>query len=251
MADHGRFEHNRQSLRIVDFLEHPYPDFRGLNLTQAVRECIAKHETRYDIPICEDFDTARPAPLEGQVVDLADEIAYTAADTEDALQAGWICQDQLQQLTLWQIAWQRVESRWPDARRIHKEIRAAKTIVAVLSDDALATSRQNIEQMNLASCQDVRHATRRAVAFSPEMTAHVEQMQQFLLAEVYTQGENARRVTEARQILTALFTAYQTDPTRLPQRYQTRIQEQGLHRVICDYIAGMTDRFCLAQHKTI
>jgi len=104
MADEGGFEHNRQSLRVVDYLEHPYPAFRGLNLTAAVRECLARHQTRYDTPACGDFDASLQAPLEGQVVDLADEIAYTAADLEDALAAEWIITDDLASLALWRRA---------------------------------------------------------------------------------------------------------------------------------------------------
>ncbi len=251
MAEHGRFEHNRQSLRVVDYLEHPYPDFRGLNLTNVVRECIAKHETRYDIPICDDFDTSQPAPLEGQVVDLADEIAYTAADTEDALQAGWLGRDQLADLELWQIAWDRVEVRWPDAREIHKEIRTAKALLAVVSDDAIDQTRSNIRRMGLVGLEDVRNAPARAAGLSDQMARCLDQMQRFLLENVYTQGENARREQKAKQILTDLFEAYQADPTRLPDRYRKRIDDQGLHRVICDYLAGMTDRFCLARHKEL
>ncbi len=251
MAQHGRFEHNRQSLRIVDYLEHPYPDFRGLNLTAVVRECIAKHETRYDIPVSEDFDTSRPAPLEGQLVDLADEIAYTAADTEDALQAGWITRDQLGQMALWQIAWDRVETRWPHARQIHKEIRAAKTLLAVMSDDALATTAAGIAQMGLDSPAAVRAAARRAAGFSDQMAQHVDQLQTFLLENVYTRGENARREAEARRVLSDLFDAYTADPARLPDRYARRIDDQGLARVVCDYLAGMTDRFCLARHAEL
>jgi dGTPase len=251
MAETGRFEHNRQSLRIVDYLEHPYPEFRGLNLTSVVRECIAKHETRYDIPICEDFDTARPAPLEGQLVDLADEIAYTAADTEDALQARWISREQLAGLALWRAAWDRVEARWPEARQIHKEIRAAKTLLAVMSDDAVATTAERIEAMGLDSPAAVRAAPHRAAGFSEKMARDVDRMQAFLLENVYTRGENARREDEAKRVLTDLFAAYTSDPSRLPDRYARRIDEQGLARVVCDYLAGMTDRFCLARHAEI
>jgi dGTPase len=100
MVDHGHFEHNRQSLRVVDYLEHPYPEFRGLNLTQATRECIARHETRYDAPVCEEFDDDRLAPLEGQLVDLADEIAYSSADLEDALAARRIDEADLSDIEL-------------------------------------------------------------------------------------------------------------------------------------------------------
>lgn len=251
MADHGRFEHNRQSLRVVDYLEHPYPDFRGLNLTRAVRECIAKHETRYDLPISEDFDTSQPSPLEGQLVDLADEIAYTAADTEDALQARWLGRDQLQSLELWRLAWDRAQRTWPDAREIHKEIRACKLLVALLCDDVLACTTRNIQASEPGSVEDIRKAGGKLVSLSSPMASHLDALQSYLLENVYTQGPNARREQQARQILTELFQAYLADPARLPDRYQQRIERDGLHRTICDYLAGMTDRFCHREHRRL
>ena len=251
MADHGRFEHNRQSLRVVDFLEHPYPPFRGLNLTAAVRECIAKHETRYDTPVCDDFDTTLRPPVEGQIVDLADEIAYTSADTEDALQAGWITREQLQELDLWALAWEQTQRRWPDARPIHLEIRTAKAIVGILCDDVLARTQANLAALELTSPDAVRRAGRRLVELSEAMAPRVEQLQTFLFRNVYAVGEHARREQEARAILTRLFEAYVADPSRLPDRYRRRVEAQGLHRVVCDYLAGMTDRFCLQQHRTL
>ena len=101
MGEHGGFEHNRQSLRVVDYLEHPYPNFRGLNLTRVVRECIARHETAYDTPASSDFSDDLRAPLAGQIVDAADEIAYTSADLEDALVSGCITTEQIDDLDLW------------------------------------------------------------------------------------------------------------------------------------------------------
>jgi dGTPase len=251
MADHGRFEHNRQSLRVVDYLEHPYPDFRGLNLTRAVRECIAKHETRYDLPISDDFDTSLPSPLEGQLVDLADEIAYTAADTEDALQAGWLTRDRLKQLSLWQLAWDQARERWPEAREIHKEIRACKLMVALLCDDVLGQTLRNLEETAPACVNDVRHCGRKIVSLSPEMSGHLNRCQDYLLKNVYTRGPNAQREQEAGRILRRLFRAYVSRPEDLPARYLRRVDDDGLHRTICDYIAGMTDRFCQREHARL
>jgi dGTPase len=251
MADHGRFEHNRQSLRVVDYLEHPYPHFRGLNLTSAVRECIAKHETRYDLPISEDFDTSKPPPLEGQVVDLADEIAYTAADTEDALQAGWLARHDLAELELWRLAWDRAHAAWPEAREIHKEIRGCKLLVSVLCDDCLDRTRELLARHRPGSAADVRRLAGKCVQLSEPMLNRLDQLQRFLLEKVYTQGPNARRETEARRMLTDLFSRYLQRPDLLPVRYARRVESDGLHRTICDYIAGMTDRFCRQEHARL
>ena len=129
MATAGAFEHNRQSLRVVDYLEHPYPHFRGLNLTRAVRECLARHETRYDTPAAAEFPPGLCGPLEGQLVDLADEIAYTSADLEDALASGLIAEGDLGHVALWRRAHEAARADAPDARAIHQRIRAVKAVL--------------------------------------------------------------------------------------------------------------------------
>ena len=250
MAGHGGFEHNRQSLRVVDFLEHPYPEFRGLNLTRVVRECLAKHETRYDSPACQEFADGLLPPLEGQVVDLADEIAYTAADLEDALVAGWIKVEQLAGLALWRRAWQQATEAAPDARAIHKRLRACKAALAAMADDAIETTAANIEALGVGSPQAARAAGKKCAAFSDAMAAAVAEVHEFLLASVYRHPRSAEKHAEARRIIGELFAAYTASPALLPDRYKRRIDaDSALHRVVCDYIAGMTDRFCRQEHE--
>ena len=251
LADHGGFEHNRQSLRVVDYLEHPYPRFRGLNLTQVVRECLAKHETRYDTPACEEFDASQRAPLAGQVVDVADEIAYTSADLEDALAAGVLALEQVADLALWRQAWQQAEARAPDARPIHKRIRAGKAVLAILADDLLRATAETLDALGVASPDDVRRADRRCAAFSPPIAAAAREMQEFLLHNVYLCGDNLARDRQGQRVIRELFEAFTTDPSRLPRRYRRRTEADGLHRVVCDYIAGMTDRFCQREHARL
>ena len=146
MAEHGHFEHNRQSLRVVDYLEHPYPDFRGLNLTAAVRCCLAKHRTLYDNPEDGEFAQSAQGPLEGQLVDLADEIAFTSADLADALSAGWITLDDLAGLALWRRGWELACGMMPDAREIHKRIRACGLVLSLMVDDCLAATAAALEK---------------------------------------------------------------------------------------------------------
>ena len=251
MAGHGGFEHNRQSLRVVDYLEHPYPSFRGLNLTRVVRECLAKHETRYDEPLCEDFDPSLLAPLEGQLVDLADETAYTSADLEDALAAGWINVEQLSELELWRHAWEQAEDQSPQAGRFHKQIRAGKAVLAHMSDDVLTTTVAGIEDRRPSSPDDVRRAGNRTAVFSLEMSEAVGDMQTFLLKNVYEHPQSIAHHREAGSTIRDLFEAYVSDPSLLPQRYQKRIETDTIHRVACDYIAGMTDRFCKDQRRRL
>ncbi len=251
MADHGCFEHNRQSLRIVDYLEHPYPDFRGLNLTRAVRECIAKHETRYDTPVSDDFDMTLSAPLEGQLVDLADEIAYTAADLDDALQLRVVDAGDLAELTLWAEAMQRVDTRWADARDVHKQIRACKEVLALLADDLIETTLSHVDSLELDSPDAARTAGHKTVAFSARMRESLSGMQEYLLTNVYTNEANTLQDRQARKLIGELFARYLSHPDLLPPRYRKRANDDGLHRVICDYIAGMTDRFCREEHARV
>jgi len=254
MAGQGGFEHNRQSLRVVDYLEHPYPHFRGLNLTRVVRECLAKHETRYDTPTCPDFDPSLWAPLEGQLVDRADEIAYTSADLEDALAAGSLRTDQLADLALWRRAWQVAERAAPDARPIHKRIRACKAVLSAMADDLLETTAANIDAWGIDSPDAARRAESRCVAFSPEMASAVDQMQDFLLDNVYLSGDNAAHDERSRRMIRDLFGAFVADDSLLPRRYRERIgpgPDSSRHRVVCDYIAGMTDRYCSQEHARI
>ncbi len=251
MADHGRFEHNRQSLRVVDYLEHPFPAFRGLNLTDAARECIARHQSRYDSPEPDEFDADTHAPLEGQLVDACDEIAYTAHDLEDALTAEWITPDDLAHLDLWRRAWESARDEHGDVRAIHLRIQACKKVPEILAGDLLAATRQALEVLRPGSTDDIRRAPRRCAGFSQETAEQLDRMQRYLLENVYHDPRSTAESERGRRIVRELFRAYIADPSLLPRRYRERIEKDSLQRVACDYIAGMTDRFCTAEHKRI
>jgi len=250
MADHGHFEHNSQSLRIVDYLEHPYPGFRGLNLTRALRQCLAKHTTRYDAPVVAEFGGAQ-APIEGQLVDACDEIAYTSADLEDALQAEWISPEQLAGLELWEMAWRQVELHDADARDIHKRIRATKALLAILAGDLLEATQARITAMALDSAEAVQGASVRCVTFGEDVGRMLGTFQAFMLREVYTNQPSQAKGADARRCIVELFNGLIGKPESLPERYSRRIGADGLHRVVCDYIAGMTDRYCIAEHTRV
>jgi len=252
MVEHGGFEHNRQSLRVVDYLEHPYPDFRGLNLTRVVRECIARHETAYDTPACPDFSDDLQAPLAGQVVDAADEIAYTSADLEDALVSECISTAQLDDLKLWRRAWRAASQQYANAREIHLRIRACKNVLEIMASDLLEATTGAMKTLGPEASPDtVRHAGRKCARFSDVLGGEVRDLQKFLMDNVYDAGENRRRNEESQRIITELFARYVAEPSLMPERYHRRIETEGLHRVVCDYIAGMTDRYCQARHAEI
>ncbi|MHC4982776.1 MAG: deoxyguanosinetriphosphate triphosphohydrolase, partial [Planctomycetota bacterium] len=201
----------------------------------------------------EEFDDGLLAPLEGQLVDLADEIAYTAADLEDALAAGWIEVAEIKDLELWQRAWRAAEAASPEARAIHKRIRACKGLLASMADDVVSTTAANVAA-GVDSPDAVRRAGRKLVSFSPDIVAAAGQLQEFLFDKVYSHPASTAKDSEARQIIRELFDAYTAEPALLPERYRQRIDAGAgstLHRVVCDYIAGMTDRFCRAEHERI
>ena len=250
MADAGGFEHNRQSLRVVDYLEHPYPDFRGLNLTNIVRLCIIRHETRYDSAMMDDvegfeqFQQYPSPPAEGQIVNLADEIAYSSADLFDALSIRWITIEQLKDIELWQRAWQIAQRDMPEGSEIHKRIAACRNVLSILTDDVITETTRRIELLKFTSPIDIQKTNQRIVSFSDTAAGQLEQLQQFLLENVYHHPQALLRDEQAHRIIRELFQTYLRDPSLLPERYFRRIDSDGLQRVICDYIAGMTDRFC-------
>lgn len=244
MKDHGRFEHNRQSLRVVDYLEHPYPAFRGLNLTFRVRQCIALHRSRFDEPISDEFHQSFQPPLEGQVVDLADEIAYTSADIEDSLGANWLSIEQLGGLELWKLAWEQARSLAPEARDIHKQIRACKAVVSILVDDLISTTTANIDSAKVATLDDVTNAGKALVSLGDPIAKALREMQDFLLHNVYLSPAAKPKDAQGREMIKTLFNAYINNPQLLPQRYFKRTKHTPLERIVCDFIAGMTDRYC-------
>ncbi len=260
MAAHGGFEHNLQALRVVDYLEHPYPAFRGLNLTFEVRESLVKHETRYDLP--DHAAQAQPSlrslmevgphpSLEGQVVNLADAVAYTLHDVEDGLAEGLLTAESLGESRLWQEAARPLTVdgpiRNPHAVRRPILYRMAAALVA----DAVAESRRRIAAAGVMDVDAVRRQSAPLIVFSLETKAALEELQDLLSRAVYRNRRVIRMDSKARRLIRDLFAAYLAEPELLPERFSRRIAEQGAHRVVCDYVAGMTDRFCQEEHSRL
>jgi dGTPase len=258
LADHGGFEHNVHGLRIVDRLERRYPNFPGLNLTYEVRECIAKHATRHDHPPISEFDPEREPLLEGQVVDAADEIAYDNHDVEDGLLMGILTVEQLDGLELWREAVGRAESSFAGTGADVQPSQVLTFLINTLAMDLLTHSIEQIRDAGVASSQDVRTCGRRLIAFSPEMRRKKSELEKFLLTELYQDYRVTRMTNKAKRFLIELFDEYVRDPSQLHPDDQARIEEetaaglhadQALYRVVCDYIAGMTDRFAQDEYK--
>ncbi|GMU23627.1 MAG: hypothetical protein AMXMBFR13_37050 [Phycisphaerae bacterium] len=251
MAEHGGFEHNAQALRVIDLLEHPYPPFRGLNLTFEVRESIAKHSTIYDQPGQHELADGTCAPVEGQIANLADRVAYDCHDLEDAIGAGIIDERSLSEVELWREAAGPVREQYPRQGLPAVRRPILDRLEALLLDDIVAESRRRITAEKIATLDDVRNSRQPLVAFSGTMKVKAVQLEEFLRRCVYQHHRLIRMDTKARRIIDRLFQAYLDEPKMLPPRFAKRVQRQGAHRVVCDYVAGMTDRYCQDEYKRL
>ena len=251
MKDHGGFEHNRQSLRVVDYLEHPYPNFRGLNLCYETRNCLAKHETRYDSPeINEKFGSGQNS-IEGQIADLADSIAYDSHDLDDSLAAGLIKEEDLRDIELYEDVKEVVQDLYPDAHKFARQLRCAKLIIDKMVRDALTTSVKNLEELSPKTALDIKNADKKIIALSEKSQRQMAQLESFLYERVYKHPSIAQARNLASEEIGLLFKSYVKDPSLLPGRFIGRLDKMPAERVICDYISGMTDRYCRESYRKI
>jgi dGTPase len=251
MADHGGFDHNYQSFRLVEKLENRFPDFRGLNLTWEVREGILKHETEYDQSNVTDFEPQWQPTLEAQIVNFADEIAYTTADLDDGLRSGMIIPEQLADIEFWRLVTDELGidpgQGFADMDR-HRIIR--RLVGKEVSDVIYATGKQ-LARYNIKAVEDIRNLPQKLVTHSDEVKRMNRQLKDFLFNNLYQHWRLMRMDLKARRFITELFNAYINSPIILPQDVQAQIRQQGLQRTVCDYIAGMTDRFALKEYNKL
>jgi len=247
MRDHGGFDHNRQSLRIVEELEERYPNFKGLNLTWEVREGIAKHITEHDKGKVAGFEPEKSATIEAQIVNAADEIAFNTHDLDDGLRAGLIEPDDLRGIALWDEAMREIGAEFSEMTR-HRIIRYL--INAEVTDLIYATQKR-LEDLNIRSVEDVRNLPTNIVGFSAEMAEKNRELKDFLMDHLYRHYRVVRMAVKAKRFIAELFNAYLREPSQLPRSIQRRMEREEPERVICDYIAGMTDRFALEEYKKL
>ena len=250
MKEHGGFDHNKQALRIVEALERRYPDWPGLNLTYEVREGIVKHETEYDVSSAESYEPDQRGLLEAQIANAADEIAYNAHDVDDGLRAGLFAARDLQGLALWETVKESVgwDGKGFDDLWRHRLIR--RLIGLEVTDVVRATSKQ-VQADDVKSVDDLRRLDHNVVRFSDEMRARNREHKDFLFQRMYQHFRVLRMQAKAERLLQQLFEAYVGEPRQMPESTQARIERVGLHRAVCDYIAGMTDSFALDEHQKL
>lgn len=250
MRGHGGFEHNQQTLRILEVLEHRYPEFPGLNLTWEVREGIAKHKPEADADAPAEYAPGEAPTLEAQLVDFVDEVAYNNHDIDDGLSSGLITVEQLRTVALFREAHDAQIARGPTDERVLRH-QVVRHIINRCTQDLLETTLARVGAAGVDSAEAVRAAGRRLVAYSPEMAQQVRELKDFLLKNMYRHYRVVRMGNKAARILRDLFQAYVEEPQQLPPHHQERVAEDGLQRAVCDYIAGMTDRFALDEHRKL
>ncbi|MBI4432616.1 MAG: deoxyguanosinetriphosphate triphosphohydrolase [Candidatus Omnitrophica bacterium] len=251
MKDNGGFDHNLQSLRIVDYLEERYLDFRGLNLTYESRVGLFKHPELVKEAQARGmgkFEPFKSPSLESQVVDLADEIAYDNHDIDDGLTSGLLSEADLDKLALWKS----VRKRLKLGASVKPEVRRYQVIRALINlevTDLLRQSEKNIRKAGVKTAHQATQIDRFLISFGPEVKADRDQLRDFLKEKLYRHYRVVRMTDKARRFIRAIFQVYLERPEQLPPGSQQRLKKEGVHRVICDYIAGMTDRYAQGEYK--
>ena len=251
MKNHGGFEHNQQGLRVVDLLEKPYPDFVGLNLTWEVREGIIKHTTSYDKPKSKEFGASQPPTLEAQVVDAADEIAYSNHDLDDGLRSGLISEKDMENLELWNRFYQQAEQIYPNLTREEQRYQTVRMLINYQVTDLIKETEKTIEKLKIDLSEKVSGLSKRIVRFSTRVSREEKKLSSFLDKNLYHHYRVNRMSNKARRFIQQLFRVYLDKPEQLPPPSQAKLKKEGPRRVICDYIAGMTDRYALNEYKKL
>jgi deoxyguanosinetriphosphate triphosphohydrolase, putative len=253
---HGRsFDHNLHALRIVEHFEQRYAAHRGLNLTLGVREGIIKHSRDYEAEkhpeLGEYFLDQRP-PLEAQLIDLADEIAYLTADLDDGVESGLLEIAHIREnVAILGRCYRAVETRHPGVEEKYLFHEALQLMQNTLTDDLIANTRANAKAIGAESLEDIRRYPSRLALFSPQAEGERLEEKRYLYETLYTCPHLEREHDKAEEVVTTLFDYWISDPEELPQSYFEEIEAEGLARLVADYIAGMTDSFILEQYALI
>jgi dGTPase len=250
-----RFDHNLHALRIVEHFENRHLDFRGLNLTLGVREGIVKHSNDYaalDHPELTPYFLDQRPPLEAQLIDLADEIAYLTADLDDGVEARILTLEQIRAgVPLFERHFAPIACDHPAAPEKLLFQETLKQMLNALADNLVTEIKRQVAQQDIRDLDSIRKAPHRLAAFSPEMERLRRQAKDFLYQNLYLCPQLQRAHKHASAVILDLFQAWMADPALLPPGYFSQIEEQGASRVIADYLAGMTDHFVLEMHRTL
>ncbi len=252
MAKHGGFNHNLHGLRVVDYLEERYPDFPGLNLTWEVREGIVKHSSSFDIAVkLKEFFPTRMPTLETQVVDIADEIAYDNHDLDDGLTSGLIREEDLQGFEIWKKINNKIGQIYAKIDSDKRKYLIIRSLIDLQVTDLITETQKRILKSKISSVADLEKTRQRLVGFSSQLQVLRKPLRSFLMQRLYHHYRVVRMSIKAKRFIRELFEEYLERPEQLPAEFQVKIVKEGKHRVVCDYIAGMTDRYALDEYKKL
>ena len=255
MKEDGGFEHNAQTLRIVCIIEHRYPGFPGLNLTYEVREGFAKRRSQMASDLTAEFNESRHKSLEAQIADLADPIAYTTHDLDDGITAGTISAEMLKESELWQDGLENVKKHEPEISSKLIKYHVIRYIINEQVTDLLDNTMKNLNELAPKSPDEVRNANIKLADFSSETRKKHIDLKKFLRRNMYDHYHVKRMENKARQIITDLFNAFLGQPELLPPNvrvhYDAGKKRGEEKRIVCDYVAGMTDKFAVEEHEKI
>jgi dGTPase len=252
MAGGGGFEHNRQCIRVVDFLERRYPAFPGLNLTFELREGILKHKTDYDNPgIPEDLKNNLGSSVECQIVNLADEIAYNCHDVDDGLSSGVIEFEQLSTLSLCERHLESMKREYSNIESSVLRRILVRNLIDELVTDLVNFSIENLKKYRGLTAAEFREKKIPALSFSRHIEEKNRQLKKFLMTNLYRHSRMIQNSLRAKEIIRFLFHKYAEDPSLIPQHFKIRLGQEPPQAIIADYIAGMTDRFATREYKKL
>ena len=252
MKDHGGFEHNRQSLRVVELLEQKYPRFPGLNLTWEVREGLVKHFTSYDHPSKRKGFPAKSSSLEAQVANLADEITYYSHDLDDGLTAGLFTEQQLNRdVRVWRDAAQTVKKGYGDLPDECRRYFIIRCIIDAEVKDVVWSTEANIDGAGVHSADEVRLQPKPLVRYSPKGRSLNLELRGYLYQNLYDNPDIREPNRRAVRLLEELFSYYLEHHRQIGEQAQKRARQDGWPRAVCDYLAGMTDRYAIQEHQRV
>jgi dGTPase len=257
MKEYGSgFEHNLHALRIVEDFEEKYAAFRGLNLTFEVREGIIKHSRDYapeDEPYVDiqEYRLDEYPPLEAQLIDMADEIAYNTADLDDGYDSGLLTLEQMQQVELFRTTYRKIEAQCSDTLEKIKVSETVRELINILVTSLVSASRAALKSGTIDSVEKVRRAKTRLLAFDEQIAGRNRELKDFLHRNLYDHEIMRKPRKKAEHLIERLFRYYVENPRKLPESHFSRISILGLERIVCDYIAGMTDNYAQAKYAQI
>lgn len=252
MAKAGGFNHNLQGLRVVDYLEERYPDFPGLNLSWEVREGIIKHSSVFDIAVkIKGFFPKRMPSLEAQLVDIADEIAYDNHDLDDGLTSGLIKESDLEGLRIWKEINRQINRKYAKINLNCRKYLIIRGLIDLQVTDLIRHTQSEISRLKIKKYTDAYKIGFKIVDFSKEIKELRKPLRQFLMQKLYKHYRVMRMSIKAKRFIRELFCEYLNRPEQMPSDVQLRIPKEGVRRVVCDYIAGMTDRYALDEYKKL